>query len=104
LDLSWKQKLCFWTAGQDPDIAAGAATFVRANVLALFGMAWNQSAARYLAAQGIVTPASVRRLSCVLHVLACAETPACAVAAAIWCCHNRQCCANLFPGNDLRNQ
>ena len=51
----------FWTTGQDPAIAAGAATFVRANVLALFGMAWNQSAARYFAAQGIVTPASVRQ-------------------------------------------
>ena len=46
--------------GQDPRIAAGAATYVKANVLSLFGMAWNQSAAHYLSAQGLVQPASVR--------------------------------------------
>ncbi len=47
-------------AGQDKEVAAGAATFVAANVPALFGIAWNQASAHYLTAQGIVTPPSVR--------------------------------------------
>ena len=46
--------------GQDAEVATGAATFVAANVPALFGIAWNQASAHYLTAQGIVTPPSVR--------------------------------------------
>ena len=36
---------------------------MRANVLSLLGMAWNQSAVHYLSAQGLVQPASVRKLA-----------------------------------------
>ena len=48
------------STGQDEKVATGAATFVAANVPALFGVAWNQASAHYLTAQGIVTPPSVR--------------------------------------------
>ena len=75
--------VCFWTAGQDANIAAGAGNFVRANVLSLFGMAWNQSAVHYLSAQGIVMPASVRRFGAVLGLIY-ARAQRCAAAAARW--------------------